>query len=204
LTQSVIEIVENMIQLGDANNDTVRWEVMKWGLLGRIKSEMERLQEEYRVNPVVRVTPSLMRKREETGRTKDRIQQVDTILELTVINECMDRLYHVINTCESRFHQDFRVHGWTYDHFEHLLNAILALYNPSMSIWHDNDEQQFENTSSTIGEHRKQLTDRIKHIKGMILPLLARLQLSYHQSTGTPLEQIDLHPHDFTRNRLFI
>ena len=180
MMQSALEIVQNMLASGDANYHNNEWRGRK--VLNRIKEEITQLDRENRMFRG-QFSPSRMRHREITGNIPNSVPKIDTVTELTRINECMNRLFTFIRNCQSAgppmFH-DF-CNCWSYYDFEHLLNSITALYYPIMSIEENGDDKQFENTQLTRGERREQLTGSIQLNQSMILHELAKLREQYDQ-----------------------
>ena len=170
--QSALEIVQNMLAKGDADYHNNEWIGRK--LLDRIQQEITQLSRENR-NFVRQFERSGMRHREITGNIPNSVPKIDTLMELTRINECMNRLFTFIWGSQS-------ADCWTYHDLEHLSQSITAFYDPSMSIEEKNDKQQFENTQLTRGQRREQLTSSIHLNQTMILHELAKLRERYGPS----------------------
>ena len=164
---SALEIVNNMLEI--ANKTYHHY-------LRSIKSELEELKRKYRVGVVV-----------------------DTTLELSTIVECMHQLRSflgVVRACDYfkypkrdtpwRDRKNCRV--WTYNDFQHLVNSILALYDPRMSIEQDDDKESWEDTWWTKGERRRQLTTVIEMNRKDILHGLAHLQQPYGQDSDPTMQ----------------
>ena len=133
MMQSALGIVQNMLASGDANYHNNEWKGRK--LLNRIQQEITQLSRENRVF-MGQFSPSRMRHREITGNIPNSVPKIDTLTELTRINECMNRLFTFIGNCQSAgppMFDDF-CNCWTYYDFEHLFNSIWAPSSPP--IWH--------------------------------------------------------------------
>ena len=83
---SALEIVQNMMDRGDAHYQHNEWRSRK--LLNRVREEIVSLDRENRVFRE-QFSPSRMREREETGKIPNFVPKFDSIVELERINECI-------------------------------------------------------------------------------------------------------------------